>query len=1130
MAASTGSVSFIGYAADASDGLAFVVLEPVLAGSVINFTDGYWDGAAFSGATASWKWTAAADIAAGTTVTISGNGTSNLGAVEFEEGSSLTVGKLKGVQAFVGSSTSPTILATSAGEGSDVTDSGLQGNGRSAAASSGAPRALSGGAESGASVFHSPAGAQAAPSSFASQPAAAPATAQQPATSALVAPPTFGDGDESFTNDDVLVGGVSMMGGNDTLINSGTIVATDGAAIDMGTGDDTVVLDDGSNIFGQIRLGSGNDTLDATESEGDLDVDAGAGDDIVRTGSGDDLIRGGAGNDMLEGDEGDDALLGGDGNDRLVGGEGDDILLGEAGDDELIGGEGNDVLSGGTGNDTIVIGTDDGTDTIDGGEGVDTVRLDGPGTGAFGVAANVEKLAVVSGSWSISESASYDEIRIANGGTVTSAVRRNGDDRLQIEAGGKLANSIVWEGSGNVVVDNAGLVEASRTLDTVAGVAGTIVFNNAAGGIVRGQVSPTGAGQADATITLNNAGVIEASAGGRVIDFRAFDASGANGIINNLAGGLITNVGPSHDSADLIRAGVDGVVNNWGTISAADGLVGGGDAIDFQGDAGGVVNNHAGATIEGAKHAVTGEKAVTIVNDGAMIGRNGSAVNIDSDGGAENTVRITNRGTMEGRSAEFADSDGDAIDVDGLVYLLNYGRVAGVGHHGVKDGEANISEGIAAGGGTILNYGANAEIRGYGRAIQVDNSGNSDALGTTFINNEGLIQGDGKGPEAVPAGTPAIDLRGNEAINLVGNFADEILNQSSGRIIGGISMGGGADRLSNSGAITATGGSAIDMGDGDDVVNLYVGSNVTGTIKLGAGNDRIVVSDWILNGHTIDGGDGNDDITAGMGNDVVYGGAGNDYIYAGDGDDVIYAGDGDDTILADAGNDVIDGGAGYDTLFLARATGPIYVDFAEGRVSGAGIGADTFTNIENLLFGAGNDQVIGGNADDTFDGGDGNDTLTGGAGDDTLFGAAGHDVLNGGSGDDTLDGGAGDDVMNGGSGDDILLGGTGNDVISGGSGDDRIVGGAGNDVLTGGSGQDTFVFGFGTGHDTIRDFSASGSDTDLIEFVGGGSYAQAMSIAQQVGDDVVFTLDADTSLTLTHTQLSTITADDFRFA
>ena len=98
---------------------------------------------------------------------------------------------------------------------------------------------------------------------------------------------------------------------------------------------------------------------------------------------------------------------------------------------------------------------------------------------------------------------------------------------------------------------------------------------------------------------------------------------------------------------------------------------------------------------------------------------------------------------------------------------------------------------------------------------------------------------------------------------------------------------------------------------------------------------------------------------------------------------------GDDLLDGGAGNDVIDGGAGFDTLDLSAATGPVSVDFGAGKVSGAGIGSDSFVNVENLLFGAGDDVVSGGNADDGFDGGAGNDTLKGGAGNDTLRGRRG---------------------------------------------------------------------------------------------------------------------------------------------
>ncbi|QEL21585.1 hypothetical protein FQV39_02550 [Bosea sp. F3-2] len=1240
MAHPVGSVSFVGYSPDAGNGIVFKVIEPVLAGSVIAIPADISEGSGGEKG-ASWNWTADRDLPAGATVTINGLGS---GATSVQVGMETDVdatGSIKGARIVQGSSTDLSLL------GSSVTSNGFVSPAIGTDVSTGSAAARSAGLvdtapSGGGHAAHTFTTASASFSALQDAPAATqPGNAETPA---LAAAPVFSDGNDSLTNEDVLFSGVSMLGGDDRLVNSGTIIGLDGVAIDMGDGNDEVTLLEDSKLYGEIRLGAGNDRLTASAVEDDLVVDAGAGNDIVLAGAGDDLIRGGAGDDLLDGGEGDDALQGGDGNDRLIGGRGDDFLFGGAGNDTLVGGEGNDLLDGGdgtdtvdysaeaagitvdlstgkangngigrdtlvgienviggagndvligndlantldggAGNDRIVAGAGDtvlggaGDDTIevkagmgaaasiDGGTGHDTVKLLGTGTGSLAAPTGVERLEVEGGSWSVAGSAGYDEIAIRTGATVTSGLVIDKDDKVGIDAGGKLSvsnNAVTWAGGGNAVLTNGGLIEvaaAGRLLQTTAGATGSLTIDNLSSGTLRGALSPSQAGAAAASITVNNAGLIEAN--GRVLDFRNFDDNGASATINNLAGGIIRQYGTN---TDVIRPGRNGTINNWGTIATGEGFAANGDLIDFQSDTGGKVNNHIGGLLEGAKHAITGDHGVTVVNDGTVIGRNGSAVNIDSDGSQADLVSITNRGIMQGRSAGLADSDGDAIDVDGLLFLNNSGTVEGLGANGYHDSEPNVSEGIAIGGGTIIND-ATGRIYGYGRAIQVDNSSNQNALGATLVVNRGLIQGDGHGPENVsPEDAARFDLRGNEAINLVGNYADEIINTSGGRIIGGVSMGGGNDKLGNSGLIQATGGSAVDMGAGDDHVNLYVGASVVGKILLGEGNDLVTATSW--NDFDIDGeeGDdqiyldaGNDTVRGGIGNDVIYAGGGNDFIDGGDGDDVlygeagndtihggagndiisggagddtIYAGAGDDVIKAGPGNDSIDGGDGYDTLDLSAASGALYVDMASGRMAGAGIGVQTFVNIENLFFGDGDNVVTGGNGDDSFDGGAGNDTLNGGAGDDTLLGGLGNDTLKGGSGDDLLDGGAGDDNLSGGSGDDILLGGLGNDVLSGGSGDDRLEGGAGDDILTGGSGNDVFVFAPGFGKDTITDFA--GGHEDTVEFASAlfADFDAAMAHAAQVGTDVVFTIDADTSLTLANVQIGSLQADDFRFA
>jgi hypothetical protein len=91
----------------------------------------------------------------------------------------------------------------------------------------------------------------------------------------------------------------------------------------------------------------------------------------------------------------------------------------------------------------------------------------------------------------------------------------------------------------------------------------------------------------------------------------------------------------------------------------------------------------------------------------------------------------------------------------------------------------------------------------------------------------------------------------------------------------------------------------------------------------------------------IDGGAGNDTISAGAGDDGAQGGLGRDIINGGSGEDHLDGGADVDKIYGDAGNDALTGGEGNDYLFGLN-------------------GADT------LEGGAGNDYLHGGNGSDTF--------------------------------------------------------------------------------------------------------------------------------------------------------------------
>ena len=199
---------------------------------------------------------------------------------------------------------------------------------------------------------------------------------------------------------------VSMGGGNDQVLNTGTLIGH----VRLGLGNDTFdtiggtivgsVFDDGgddvyrtdSAILSIVELlGGGTDRIESTV-DFDLATAAevenltlignavtGAGnalgnvltgnfrDNVLGGAGGNDTMDGGTGNDSLRGDTGNDSVLGGDGDDSLRGASGADTIFGGAGDDtvwgdvlgdRLYGDDGDDVMVGGAGRDFLYGGPD----------------------------------------------------------------------------------------------------------------------------------------------------------------------------------------------------------------------------------------------------------------------------------------------------------------------------------------------------------------------------------------------------------------------------------------------------------------------------------------------------------------------------------------------------------------------------------------------------------------------------------------------------------------------------------------------------------------------------------------------------------------------------------------------------
>jgi Ca2+-binding RTX toxin-like protein len=85
-------------------------------------------------------------------------------------------------------------------------------------------------------------------------------------------------------------------------------------------------------------------------------------------------------------------------------------------------------------------------------------------------------------------------------------------------------------------------------------------------------------------------------------------------------------------------------------------------------------------------------------------------------------------------------------------------------------------------------------------------------------------------------------------------------------------------------------------------------------VRVYGGNDVVSVKTAVTTPTIIDGGAGNDVLTAGGGNTYLFGGSGNDVLAGGPGNNVLVGGDGADVITGGTGRDLLIGGDNADVL------------------------------------------------------------------------------------------------------------------------------------------------------------------------------------------------------------------------
>ena len=320
---------------------------------------------------------------------------------------------------------------------------------------------------------------------------------------------------------------------------------------------------------------------------------------------------------------------------------------------------------------------------------------------------------------------------------------------------------------------------------------------------------------------------------------------------------------------------------------------------------------------------------------------------------------------------------------------------------------------------------------------------------------------------------------------IFGTSGDDVIDASTGndRVFAGkgndvVELGAGNDYVRVGG-----GQETFDGGTGTDYISYYGSSNgITANLAANTVSGSWAANDTINSFESISGSrTGDDSITGTSGSNTIRTYGGDDRVAAGSGTDIIELGSGNDYVRVGGGMETFNGGSGTDYISYYDSSNGIRIDLRDDEVSGSWAVNDTIKDFESASGSrTGDDVMLGTN---------GANTLRSFGGDDKLYGRGGADKLYGGDGADFLDGG----------------------------------GGSGTDLLFGGAGADTFHFDRGEGVDVVKDFE---NNIDVIELDNFSlTKTQALSLASQVGDDVVFDFGSDGMLTIENATIGQLNND-----
>ena len=801
------------------------------------------------------------------------------------------------------------------------------------------------------------------------------------------------------------------------------------ANITGGTGDDEITTGDGvDNVNGNenndtISTGGAADIVAGADGDDKLDAGAGADTD-VHGNAGNDIVSGGPDADKLFGDANDDVLSAGPGDsgtsvDEMTGGPGNDTLNADGGDklwgdesglsfsctaddgndgstdggvgngrDSLIGAAGNDQMHGGN-NDDSLDGADD-ADTMCGGGGNDEMK---GGAGADAMSGNGGDDNMVGST----DGGGGDSMN-GNGGRDYMI----GDDgTLTRDAGNNVAANVAGGTAGGTDSMNGGpdrdFMWGQGATDTMNGNAGNDEMHGGpAHDVMHGNENDDEMYGDDEPDTMHGDGGNDYMRGGTAIDTMDGDdgndemygdneadvmRGGANDDLMRGGGGDDNMEGNGNDSSALpLNDAANPLANanfDLHLEKQADGSwtkTGGDDGDVMYGDA--AQDDIIGGTSGGAPPADNGDTILGNVEQDVIVGDNG---NITRPGGSDPDGTTT-------RSVSLTDPTAGGPDW-------------------IQGNDEN--DDVYAGGAGDLVHG--------------------DA-GDDYVEGNGGSDGDGD-PDTTP--DPAIGLYGDTGQDdLIGGT-----NQGDGGI------GDGADDV--------WGGQGHDVIAGDNAdITRAAGSDCPAGFSQGYNCNTFRVSDasdvvirriqiWDVDTTATDppaGTSGGDTIGGQDAHDRMYGQGGDDSIEGGGADDFAFGNAGRDTINGGTGQDDLVGGTGRtDSATPSSATdGRIDVgDVVQGEAEFDAISGDNSRIVRQTQ-----DGDAGDNPDDTglwkantfnnavdrvialldiatttddaplTNGTSGNDELLGGDADDVVYGQGGNDGISGGNDQDLLEGNA----------------------------------------------------------------------------------------------------------------------------